>query len=163
MRDACQALHPGIYRRTLIRMMCNGNLWLVTALTEALNAKRMADGAQPDKLAARQLDVETSTYQRWRSGRAVPGDEHAPALADYLGLPVNDVFALLGEARRARKTATPPRSLEARVDELEAAFAALRDDVMKLLGTPVPDESTSIGQPSGKRGGRSSRPAGRAS
>lgn len=135
-------------------MTSRGILWLVTSFTQALAAKRVADGNQPDKVAARALDVETSTYQRWRTGKAVPADEHAPALADYLGVSVQDVYAMLGEARNDRKAAMPPPSLAERVDKLEELIADLTDAVQRMLGDPPP-----AAQPSPTR--RGGRPRGR--
>ncbi len=124
----------------------------MTTLTDAINAKLRSDGPDiPDKIPAKLLDVETPTFQRWRTGTVVPGDENAPALAECLGIDVAAIYVMLGEARRERKrsrTTPPPAEMEERVARLEAQFEELRGAVMRLLGTPAPAAPTSSDPPS---------------
>lgn len=66
---------------------------------EALAARMKDLDLDTGRDLAKALDVDQSTASRWLSGAAVPGDQRAQRLAEFLDQPVRDVRLMLIESR----------------------------------------------------------------
>lgn len=84
-----------------------------STLAEALTARQRSDGDRTDREVAELLGSRESTYSRWRNGAMVPRDQEAARLADYLGLSLDETYALLGRSRSAR-SGSPGEALVSR-------------------------------------------------
>lgn len=122
-------------------------------LGDALTDRQRAQGNPPDRIPAGELGVPEATYSRWKSGGMVPRDNRARDLADYLGMDIDDVFALLGRSRLAQEASTQPGPApvsRAEFDTLKAQFEALMhrlDDVIEPPSTRDPTGTDPDGQP----------------
>jgi hypothetical protein len=137
---------------------------MASTLSEALTDKQRADGSPPDHVPAAALGVTPQTYNRWKHGGMVPGDDSAPAVAAYLAMPVEDVYVLLARSRVARSAPVMPPGdppvTRAEFDTMKAEFdrmMTLLDDVLGSKSTPVPTEPDPAGQ-SPERSKPASRP-----
>lgn len=75
---------------------------MYATLAEALTARQRSEGDLTDREVAELLSSRESTYSRWRNGDMVPRDHQAPRLAAYLGLSLDEMYALLGRSRSTR-------------------------------------------------------------
>lgn len=60
-----------------------------------LRSIRQATGISQSELA-RRLGVTAATVSQWESGRRAPRDTHRIAIAEFFGVPVDDLFSLEG-------------------------------------------------------------------
>lgn len=118
-------------------------------LAEALTDKHRSEGFPADKVPASRLGIDTAVYNRWRTGMMVPGDDRAAGLADYLEIPINDMYALLARSRlekRNRNATMPPADrpvTRADFDRLENLVDQLLrrlDEVEQHDEAPAPTE-----------------------
>lgn len=103
-----------------------------SVIAHALTARRRALGARPDHESGTACGVDASTFQRWRSGAVIPPDDKAPALADYLNVTVDEVYALLEESRASRPRRTRPPGIDRRLSDLENQVRELSAAVARL-------------------------------
>jgi len=114
-------------------------------LAEALAGKQRNDGNPPDRVEAVAIGVPETTYNRWKSGVMVPGDERANDIARFLLMDIDEVYALLARSRieRKAKAAEPgdrPVS-RAEFDMLQERF----DQLVALLKGDTPEPPPASG------------------
>lgn len=97
---------------------------------QALRDERLRRGIGQEK-AGELCGVRQQTYQRWETGKGRPGPENVIKVAKYLGLSQADTRALIGSRLR--------RTLDDRVNALEAEVAELKVLLLQALGRHQPD------------------------
>jgi len=92
----------------------------MSQLGEALRRERQRRG-EKQRDTARRFEVSQPSYHRWESGVSSPSDEHRYAVAEFLGVTVQELWEMIHHE-------APPASLEA----LQGEVAAIKRDIEDL-------------------------------
>jgi len=100
----------------------------MNSLGEALRRERQRR-SELQRDAASRFGVSQPSYHRWESGESVPADESRQAVAEYLGMTIQEVWELIYDT-------APPISLESvqqDVAEIRRELADLKRKIDELV------------------------------
>ena len=99
----------------------------MSQLGEALRRERQRR-SEKQRDTARRFGVSQPSYHRWESGASVPADEQRQAIANFLGVTVQELWEMI------HRSASPTTldGLQAEVAELKRDIADLRDTLAQV-------------------------------
>ena len=98
----------------------------MTYFGEALRRERHRRN-EKQRDTARRFKVSQPSYHRWESGASVPADEHRHAVAEFLGVTVQDVWEMIHDK-------APPATVEALQAEDKEAPSRFMKGVGAMAG-----------------------------
>lgn len=98
----------------------------VSTLGEALRRERQRRG-ELQRDAAERFGVSQPSYHRWEAGDSAPADESRHAIAEYLGITVQEVWELLHH-----HTAADHPTPTGMVEQLQRDVEGLRREIVDL-------------------------------